>query len=89
MEKIIEILNLTKLEEDIIMNGKLHMMEDEYLSCEYKDSDDKRLDIYRFNELQEKYTYGFYFKDDIYSQLQDIETFKIYIINNYKEDKHD
>lgn len=85
MEKIIEILNLTKLEEDIIMNGKLHMMEDEYLSCEYKDFDN----IYRFNKLQEKYAYGFYFKDDIYSQLQDIETFKLYIINNYKEDKHD
>lgn len=85
MTKLQEILNLTMLEADIIQFGKIEKRNDlEPFECE---RDEKRLEKYRFYELQDKYGYGWYIAEDsLDDQIKQIELFKIYIMENYKED---
>lgn len=85
MTKYQEILNLTMLEADIIQFGKIEKENDsEPFECE---RDKKRLEKYRFYELEEKYSYGWYIAEDsLDSQIKQIELFKVYIMENYKEE---
>lgn len=85
MTKYQEILNLTMLEADIIQFGKIEKRNDsEPFESDY---DKKRLERYRFHELQNKYTYGWYIAEDsLDEQIKQIELFKVYIMENYKED---
>ena len=85
MTKYQEILNLTMLEADIIMFGKIEKRNDnEPFPCK---RDNKRLKKYRFDELQDKYKYGWYIAEtDLDVQIRDIEIFKQYIMENYEED---
>lgn len=78
-----ELMCLTKLEEDILMFGKIERQESSKpFEC---DRDSKRLKEYRFFELQEKYCYGWYIaEDDLETQVKNIGRFKEFIIDNYK-----
>ena len=85
MNKLNEILLLNRLEENILLVGKI----DEDL-CYKKfptEGDSKRLNVFRFYDLQSKYSYGWYIAEQsLEEQLASIEKFKLYILENYKED---
>lgn len=84
MTKLQEIANLTALEMDIIQFGKIEkrVSSDPFPSL----FNENRLDRFHFNELQDKYTYGWYIAEDsLEDQIKEIEKFKLYIMDNYKE----
>ena len=86
MTKLQEIMNLTMLEADIIQFGKIENDGDEYFPSPTR-HDRERLRRFNFYRLQDKYGYGWYIeKDSLEDQIKEIEKFKIYIIENYKED---
>lgn len=90
MTKLQEIMNLTKLEESIIMFGKIEKVsdvdplpDDHYFPCK---RDEERLNKYRFYELQEKYKYGWYIAEEsLEDQIRSIERFKLFIMNRDEE----
>lgn len=85
MTKLQEIMNLTMLEADIIQFGKIEP-DKENFPFESK-HDRERLKRFNFFRLQYKYTYGWYIaKDSLEDQIKEIEKFKLYIMDNYKED---
>ena len=89
MTKLQEIMNLTMLEADIIQFGKIENDEndeDEFcLSTTLHDTE--RLSKFKFFKLQNKYNYGWYISDySLEDQIKEIEKFKLYIMDNYKED---
>ena len=87
MTKLQEIMNLTMLEADIIQFGKIEDDGDEYYP-ETTRHDSKRLERFNFYRLREKY-YGYEVCLARYSledQIREIESFKSYIMENYKED---
>ncbi len=85
MTMLQEIAILTELEMDIINFGEIKKEnEQEPFECE---SDFERLESYHFFELQDKYSYGWYIAEQLLKeQIKSIEKFKLYIIDNYKED---
>lgn len=85
MTKLQEIANLTTLEMAIIQFGKI---EKETIDEPFaRKLDDEILNKYRFYELQDKYTYGWYIAEEtLEEQIKSIEKFKLYIMDNYKED---
>lgn len=79
MTKLQEIMNLTMLEENIIQFGKIEK-ENELEPFESK-FDRKRLENFRFFQLQDKYNYGWYIAEEtLEEQIKSIERFKIYIL---------
>lgn len=86
MTKLQEIMNLTMLEADIIQFGKIEDNGDEYCPSVIR-HDIERLTRFNFYKLQNKYNYGWYISDDsLEDQIKEIEKFKLYILENYKED---
>ena len=86
MTKLQEIMNLTMLEADIIQFGKIENNEDEFYPSTTR-HDTERLSKFNFFKLQNKYNYGWYIADDsLEDQIKEIEKFKLYIMENYKED---
>lgn len=86
MTKLQEIMNLTMLEADIIQFGKIENNEDEFYPSTTR-HDTERLSKFNFFKLQNKYNYGWYIADDSFEdQIKEIEKFKLYIMENYKED---
>ena len=86
MTKLQEIMNLTMLETDIIQFGKIENNEDEFYPSTTR-HDTERLSKFNFFKLQNKYNYGWYIADDsLEDQIKEIEKFKLYIMENYKED---
>lgn len=82
MTKLQEIANLTALEMMIIQFGKIRKNSHEPFI-----SDDKRLEKFHFYDLQEKYKYGWYIAEEtLEEQIKSIEKFKLYVMDNYKED---
>lgn len=88
MKLLEEIYSLTKLEEDILLHGKINKEEPNNERNPFEDKDGRqRLKMYHFYELQDKYTYGWYIAEESQiEQVRSIGTFKKYIIDNYKED---
>lgn len=82
MTKLQEIANLTALELDLIQFGKVEK------GVPFETIfDSERLMRFRFYELQDKYTYGWHITEKkLEEQLKSIEKFKLYILDNYKED---
>ena len=69
MTQLEELLMLTKIEEYIILNGKIETENDFILKDNY------------FYDLQDKYNYGWdIVKDDTIGQISMINKFKEYII---------
>lgn len=85
MTKLQEIANLTMLEMMIIQFGKI---EKETIDEPFARSlDDEILKRYYFYDLQDKYAYGWYIAEQtLEEQIKSIEKFKLYIMDNYKED---
>ena len=85
MTKLQEIANLTALELDLIQFGKIEKrVEHEPFETIY---DSERLKRFHFDELQEKYLYGWYIAEQtLEEQIKSIDEFKLYILENYKED---
>lgn len=84
MTQLQELLTLTQLELDIILHGKIEKNVENEPWEDAKSRD--RLVKFRFYELQDKYTYGWYIAElDIIGQLRSINVFKDYILHNYKE----
>lgn len=85
MTMLQEIMNLTMLEADIIQFGKIES-DKENFPFETK-HDRERLEKFKFFRLQDKYNYGWYIAEDsLENQIKEIEKFKLYIMDNYKED---
>ena len=86
MTKLQEIMNLTMLEADIIQFGKIE--NDGYEYCpSLTGYDIERLKRFNFFKLQDKYSYGWHIAEDsLEDQIKEIEKFKLYILDNYKED---
>lgn len=85
MTKLQEIANLTALEMDIIQFGKIEKrVEHEPFESAF---DFERLKRFHFDELQDKYNYGWYIAEEsLEEQIKSIEKFKLYIMEKYYEE---
>ena len=73
-----ELLELCKLEQSILTNGKINPDKEGYFPSE-KDSGR----VSKLGELQEKYTYGWYIaRECLEDQIKSINKFKAYIIEH-------
>ena len=73
-----ELLELCKLEQSILTEGKINPDAKGYFPCA---EDEKRLS--ELIKLQDKYTYGWYIaKEGIEDQIKSINEFKVYIIEH-------
>ena len=74
-----ELLDLTKVEMDILTNGKMNCVSDKILVED--DESQKRLEANNFYDIQKKYRFGFTIgMYDIKTQLEWIRNFKDFIV---------
>ena len=72
-----ELLELCKLEQSILSDGKINPDKDGYFPCE---ADSERVSV--LYKLQEKYSYGWYIAEEsLEDQIKSINKFKAYIID--------
>ena len=73
-----ELLELCKLEQSILIAGKINSDEEGYFPCP---EDEERLT--ELIKLQDKYTYGWYIaRECLEDQIKSINKFKAYIIEH-------
>jgi phage protein U len=74
--KIHEVLSLTKVEEDILLNGKIYPDETGYFVCK---EDQPR--VTELEKLMDKYNYGWYIASESWKeQVVSIGKFKEFIL---------